>query len=174
MNIRKVKILLSLLSIFIAIAPIVYALYSHNWNMSSLITPNYSPPKINFSLGSGSVRVQDGSLYIVFELRNTGELAIDIEGIEGKLSQPDGSKISDVRLVNPVRSEPDSVKDITLCVELDRETLWKTLPRLRGNEDIVLKIEGVSTLRVLGTKATAPFTVPITLRRSDLLGLASG
>ena len=71
-----VKFIASVLSLIAFIAPIAYGLNKHGWNISSLITPHYMPPKIGIALKSSPPKISGKAILLRFQANNTGEIGI--------------------------------------------------------------------------------------------------
>jgi hypothetical protein len=88
-----------------------------------MVTPLYSPPKIDFRLESSGLRFDGKYLYTEFKLTNLGEVKVVFEGFNVEACGPDGKALAPAALDKPVTSQPGSTEILTLKVEVGEAAL---------------------------------------------------
>ena len=164
------KALMLLLSASTVLVPIVYGLAVYGWNIQAIVMPLYSPPKIDFRLEPSGIRFERGQLLAEFKLTNLGEVKVMFEGLNAEVYGPDRKALAPASLDKAVVSIPGSTQTLTLKVEINEATLSKIASYLmEGRDRINIEVRGNATLRVFGSKVTAPISSSFELSLKDIL-----
>lgn len=156
------------LSIGTVIGPLVYALTQYELDISTLFTPEYSPPKVDFTINTKGVKVKNGELQATCELKNQGEVKVALYTVNASVYGPDQKKIAPVNLLKPVLSAPQSTENFTLTITLNNSILSKFYPYFKEQNEIEAQIKGEANIKVFGSNVTAPLQVSINLKAEDL------
>ncbi|MBO3754890.1 MAG: hypothetical protein FGF53_08475 [Candidatus Brockarchaeota archaeon] len=171
-KVNVVRVTLLLLSIGVVLAPIVLALDQYDWDLASLITPSYSPPKVDFRMGVVGVRVEDGELYVVLRLTNLGEVQLKLESLNATAYGPDGGVLAPVMLTQAVVSVPNSTEDVILKFNLVEDTVGRLLSYFRDRDRVSVEVSGDMSIEVFGSIVTAPLKISFQLSLEDVKALA--
>ncbi len=162
-----VKIVMTILSAVVVLAPLIQALNQYNWNISTLITPSYSPPKVDFSTMFTSVRIEGRVLYITLKIENRGEVRVVLEDLNAT-AYVDEIVIAPITLTDKVSLEPGEAKAAILKLILNDKAINTLIPYLIKKDRVNLGVKGTVFIRVLGSRASIPFTSSFSISRSDL------
>ena len=166
-KVRIVSFLMLALSAFVMLAPVLHALSVYEWDFQSLITPVYSPPKIDFSMRFVGVRVDVRILYSTFSLSNVGEVDIALDSLNATAYSPKGEAVASATLLKAVKVKAGSSENLTLKFTLN-DAAVEALASYLMKDHVDLKVEGTAVVGVLGSKAIAPFSASFPLSRTDL------
>jgi hypothetical protein len=89
-NVAVVKAITLLLSSLAAILPIVYGLAAHGWDVRGMLTPSYTPPKVDFRLEFSGFRLDKRGLYADSRSQTWGRLRRCLKGLMRRLSDQMG------------------------------------------------------------------------------------
>lgn len=156
------------LSIGTALGPIVYALTQYGWDIPTLFTPKYSPPKVDFTINTKDTKVKNNNLQTICELKNKGEVKVTLYAINTSVYGPDQKKIAPANLFEPVLSAPQSIENFTMTTSLTDSVLLKLQHYFREQNEIKAQIRGEANMQVLGSNVTTPLQVSITIKAEDL------
>ncbi len=162
------KVVMLMLSLGVMIGPIVFAFEQSEWDVSALFTPVYSPPKIDFSINMEDVRIENGDLHVICELKNLGEIKMVWDGVNASAYGPDGEKIAPVNLTELVVSVPQSKKTFVMNVNLDNSVLSRLSSYFIDEDRVHVEIKGEADMRVLGSTVTAPVQFSFFITTEDL------
>lgn len=169
-KIGVVRALTLLLSAFAAVSPIIYGLGIHGWNIQAMLTPLYSPPKIDFRLEPSGLRFDGRYLYAEFKLTNLEEVKVVFEGFNGESYGPDGKVLAPTTLDKAITSPPGSTETLTLKVEVGEAALSRlTSYFMEGKDRISIEVRGEAVIRVFGSKVTAPISSSFEISLADIL-----
>jgi LEA14-like dessication related protein len=164
-----VKALTLLLSIAVVFAPIVYALNKYEWNIQALVTPSYSPPKVDFHMEPSRVKFESGQLFAAFKLTNLGEVEVMFEGLNATVYGPDGVALAPATLDKAVPLPPNSTETLTMKVNVDEAALNRLMSYfIEGRDHINVEVEGEASIRVFGSKVTAPISASFEVSLADI------
>jgi len=163
---NKIKVLMLLLSAFAAVLPIVYGLGIHGWNIQAMVTPLYSPPKIDFRIEPSGLRFDGRYLYAEFKLTNLGEVRVVFERLNVTAYGPSGEVLAPATLDKAVVSLPKSIETLTLKMNVDEVTLNRLM---EGRDRVNVEVRGEAIVQVFGSKVTAPVSASFELSLTDIL-----
>lgn len=163
-----VKAVVWLLSLTVAVAPVIYALNEYKWDIQALFTPSYSPPKVDFHMEPSGVKFEGGQLCAAFKLTNLGEVEVVFESINATAYGPDGQALAPATLGKAVALPPNSTETLTFKVSLDEVTLNRLLSYFEGRDRINVKVEGNASIRVFGSKVAAPISTSFEISLADI------
>jgi LEA14-like dessication related protein len=163
-----VKVLMLLLSTAVVSAPVIYALNEYEWNIQALVTPSYSPPKVDFRMEPLGVKSEGGQLYATFKVANLGEVEVVFESLNAAMYGPDGEALAPATLDKPVVLLPNSTEAFTLKVSLDEVALNRLIHYFEGRDSINVEVEGEASIRVFGSKVTVPISVSFEVGLADV------
>lgn len=162
---RLLRVCLTILSTLIAISPILYAFSSYNWDVETLITPVYTPPKVNFDVKLRDVSIQGLELHMLFDVKNTGEINVRIDRIQATIYDEAGDEVGSGELATPISIASGETGVLDVVLRIDEKALPKLLRRDPLQPTIRLKVEGVTEAIVLGVKASIPISIPVEFPR---------
>jgi LEA14-like dessication related protein len=164
-----VKAVVWLLSLAVVVAPVVYALNKYEWNIQALVTPSYSPPKVDFHMEPSRVKFESGQLFAAFKLTNLGEVEVVFESLNATAYGPDGKALAPATLDKAVALPPNSTQTLTLKVSLDEATLNRLISYFtEGRDRINVEVEGEASIRVFGSKVAAPISASFEISLADI------
>jgi hypothetical protein len=166
-----VRIVMISLSIGVGLGPIVFALNQYGWNITPLITPSYSPPKVDFRMEFTGFRVIDKEPKAVLRLTNLGEIGLELVGLNATAYGPSGEAVAPVTLAHPVTSSPGSVKEVVLDISLSEGSVTRLLPYFRDRGYVDIEVKGEVFVKVFGSVVTVPLTTSFRLSREDVKAL---
>jgi LEA14-like dessication related protein len=168
-KIGVVKALTLLLSIAVVFAPIVYALSKYEWDIQALVTPFYSPPKVDFHMEPSRVKFESGQLFAAFKLTNLGEVKVVFESLNATAYDPDGKALAPATLDKAVALPPNSTQTLTLKVNVDEAALNRLISYfIEGRDRINVEVEGEASIRVFGSKVAAPISASFEISLADI------
>ncbi|MGB9740249.1 MAG: hypothetical protein ACPLW5_00620 [Candidatus Bathyarchaeales archaeon] len=159
------------MSLILIVGSIIFALTQNNWNISPLLQPEYSSPKIGFNVGAEEVKAEADKLTIICELENNGEIGIELYEVQAIAYTLNQEALTQVYLESPVSSQPSSKENVALTMPLNDSINQKILLHLQKANETTIRITGQTVLMVMGSKVTAPFEVSFQLKIGDLTGL---
>jgi len=142
---KAVRILITLLSIA-AFLPLLYGLNSYNWDLKALLTPSYTPPKVDFRMEPEGLRFEQGKLILSIKLTNLGEIEAKIEGLNVTLYS-NGIAVATGSLEKPVLSRPNSTEELKISI-----TSFHGIPSK-------IEAKGETFIRVLGSLVRVPVEI---------------
>ena len=154
------------------LGPIIFVLNQYNWNISPLLQPEYSPPKMGFNVNAGEVKAEADKLIIICELENYGEIKAELYEVQATAYTLNHEALAQVYLESPVVLQPNSRENATLTMPLNDSVNQKMLSLFQEANETTIKVTGQAGLKVMGSKVTAPFEVSFQLKMEDLTGLA--
>ena len=170
-KVSAVKIAMLLSSAGVTLAPVLLALNRYGWNLTSLLTPSYTPPRVGFRMEVAGVEVRGEELRVTFKLVNLGEVPLELENLDAEACGPEGEPLAPVTLAGSVASAPGSTEYVTLRMSLEDGAGFKLLSYFRGRDRVTLEIRGEVKGRVLGSTVAAPLTLTFQLSSNDVVGL---
>ena len=165
---RFVKILALLLPLMAFLGPLIYGLNEHNWSISSLITPCYTPPRIGVELKSEPPMFSDSVLVLRFQANNTGDVELKIISFDGVVYVSDGVELGRLNLVEQVMLPPGSSKDLMMSLKLKRHVLVGLASKLIESGRVNILVEGRVQVEIFGSVAEVPISESIEIKAEDL------
>ncbi len=162
-----VRIVMTILSVVVVVAPLIQALSQYGWNIFPLITPSYSPPRVDFSTRFMGVRADGRILYIILGVENRGEVGVMIEDLNAT-AYVGGVAVAPITLANRVSLGPGEVKTVTLKLVLSDKVISTLIPYLIKSDSVDIGVRGTLFVHVLGSRASVPFTSSFSITRSIL------
>ena len=153
---RLVKLLASILLFAAFIAPIIYGLDEHGWNISSLVIPRYTPPKIGITLQPKSPKISDKAIFLRFQASNTGEIEISILSFNGTVRVSGGGQLGSLNLVQEILLPPGASKDLTLTLKPSDQVLADLISRLMQEKHVEITVDGKMYVKLLGIIVEIP------------------
>lgn len=163
-----VKILKTSLMLLMVFGPLVFALNLYEWNVSALFTPQYTPPRIDFNVDFKGIRFVNRNLTLLCQLQNTGEVKVELVGMEAYAYAPDMEPIAPVKLEKSVVSNPNSTQNFNIIITFDDYALQKLSQYFQTQGEAPVKISGEIYLRIFGSSITAPIEFTLRLKQEDL------
>jgi LEA14-like dessication related protein len=163
-----VKAITLLLSASLVLVPIIYALNEYNWDVQALITPSYTPPKVDFRMEPSGVKLEGGQLRATFKLINLGEVEVIFESLNAAAYGPDGQALASATLDKGVVSHPNSTE--VLILNVDKAALNKLMPYFKDRDRIKIEVKGEALVRVFGSKVIVPISLPFEISLTDIKG----
>ncbi|MBC7130238.1 hypothetical protein H5T51_03315 [Candidatus Bathyarchaeota archaeon] len=173
-KVTAVKVVILLLSITVAIGPIIFALGRYDWNVQALFTPSYSPPKIDFFMEAAGVRAEGTLLYATFKLVNRGEVEVEFVELSGSVYGPDDVALAPASLDKSVVSPPNSTKNLVMKISLDPYAINRLKSYFEEQNQVTLEVRCEVSVRVFGSSVTVPFTTPFRINAGDILSSLLG
>jgi LEA14-like dessication related protein len=166
-----VKAVTLLLSLVVAVAPLIYALNKYEWNIQALATPSYSPPKVDFNMKPSSIKFDGRQLYASFKLSNLGEVKIVFESLNATAYGPDGKTLAPATLDKAAALPPNSTETITLKVNFDETALNRLISYFKeGRDSVNVEVRGEASIRVFSSKIAAPISASFKISLADIGG----
>lgn len=159
------------LSFIVVIVPIIFAFNDYSWNVTDLITPSYSPPKIDFRMEAAGVRVEGKQLHANFRLANFGEVEVVVEGLNATAYGPNGEALAPAMLDEAVVSAPGSTENFTLKVSLSDAAIKRIASYLKERGSVSIGVKGEASIRVFSSHVKAPITAAFEISAVDVAGL---
>jgi len=120
---RAVKVAVTLLSILIAVVPVVYGLNEFGWDFREAFRINYEPPRIEFRFRFTGFKVTSpGEAEIRLAVSNQGEVPITIKGLDGEL-RLGAREVGSFKLIKPAKVSPGEEEEIIVSVSYDVKAL---------------------------------------------------
>ena len=163
-----VKAVLWLLSLVMIVAPIIYALNLYGWNIQALVTPSYSPPKVDFRLEPLGVKFEGGVLDAALKLSNLGEVEVVFEGLDATAYGPDGKALAPAALGKTVTLSQNTTETLDLKISVDEAALNKLISYLEERGSVNVEVKGEASIRVFGSKVTAPISASFKVSSADI------
>ena len=164
-----VKALTLLLSTAAALAPVIHALNMYKWDIRALVTPTYTPPRVDFQMEPSGVRFEGRQIYVTFKLTNLGEVKVAFEGLNATAYGPDGRALAPATLDEAVSLPPNSMKTLTLRVNIDEAAQNRLISYFKeGRDRVNIGVRGEASIRVLGSKVTAPIAASFEISLTDI------
>jgi hypothetical protein len=165
-----VKVIVLLLSALTSVLPIVYGLAFNGWSVRSMLTPSYTPPKVDFRLEFSGFKLDRGGLYMDFKVTNLGEVKAVFEGFNASAFGPDGKSLAPAMLDKPIISLPGQTETMILKVEVDEAALSRFASNfMEGRDRIRVEVRGEAIIRVFESKVTAPISTSFEIGLADVL-----
>jgi len=163
-----VKFIASVLSLIAFIAPIAYGLNEHGWNISSLITPHYTPPKIGIALKPSPPKISGKAILLRFQANNTGEIGIRILSFNGTACISGGERLGSLSLDREILLPPGTSEDLTLILKPSGRVLGNLISRLRQERYVEIEICGKMYVKLLGIIVEFPVSRFYGIRMEEL------
>jgi len=156
------------LSAVVVLVPILQGLSQYSWNVSQLVTPSYSPPKVDFSMRFVDVKFEGGDLYATFELKNLGEVRMKLEGLNATAYGPDRSAIAPAALVRGVSLEPGAADAVLIRLSINEDAFKALASYIIEAGRVDLEVKGTVVVEIFGSRATMPITTSFSVDRARL------
>lgn len=163
-----VKVLKASLLLLTTFGPLFSALNRYRWDISALLTPQYTPPKIGFNLDFKGMVFTDHNLMLLCQLQNLGEVEVELVGMKASAYTPDMQPLAPANLEDAVVLNPNSTQVFNISLTFDDYALQKLSQYLQAQGELPLRISGEIYMRILGSSVTAPVEFTVRLRPEDL------
>jgi len=170
-KVSVVKVTMLKLSIGVVLSSIILALNEYGWDVSPLITPSYSPPKVDFRMQTVGVKAEGKQLQAIFKLTNLGEVQLQLESLNATAYGPDGRPLAPAILAQAVILAPNSSENIALSLSLNEDPVSRLISYFEGRNSTNVEVRGEATMRVLGSLFSAPITSSFQLSIEDIEAL---
>ncbi|MCS7143307.1 MAG: hypothetical protein NZ920_05950 [Aigarchaeota archaeon] len=164
-----VKYLSLAISVLVGLTPIVVAFHQHSWNLQSLITPIYSPPRVDYSIEikEAVISERERVVQLTFELSNLGDVGFSVRELRGKAVLA-GEITTPIELTQAIDLPPATRGTMTIKLPLDESAVLKLVPFIMTKERITVEITSSLNVHVLSSMVTVPFRTSLTIESSKL------
>ncbi len=165
MNVPKLFVFAIMLAL--GLGPLLYGLQSHNWDVVSLVTPKYTPPRIDFDVKYADINVNNEAVTIALLIENKGEVAVILQDVNAALYGPDGAEVGRLQIKNPLRIRPGERGQLNMSLSTTLLAL-KLVPYFTTSREITLSARGAISVKILGTEALVPLAMELKLSIEQL------
>lgn len=152
---KYIRVVLSIIVLLIAMAPILYGLHMYNWDISKFVMPEeFKPPEISIDYKVSGYEISEDGIIIKMLITDNSDFEFTIFNISGYVITDSFSV--PLRLNEPVTLKPRESREIEVFIKPSDEFLTSLITQIIKNREISLNLDIDVLVDVYGAKVTLP------------------